>query len=51
MVGVMEQTAAPKVYMRAPQLSLVVPLILFIDLLMVSCCLGTLVGGPWSQNK
>jgi hypothetical protein len=45
----MEQTAAPKVYTSAPQLSLVVPLILFIDLLMVSCCLGTLAGGPWSQ--
>ena len=51
MVGVMEQNAAPKVYMRAPQLSLVVPLILFIDLLMISCCLGALVGGPWAQVK
>jgi hypothetical protein len=45
----MEQSAAPKVYMHDPQISLVVPLILFIDLLMVSCCLETLVGGPRMQ--
>ena len=45
----MEATVSQKTCTPAPQLSLVVPLILLCDLVIVGCCLGILVSLPWAQ--
>jgi hypothetical protein len=50
-VGVMEADIAQRqVETSAPQLSLVVPLILVCDLVIVGCCLGILVSAPWIRT-
>ena len=41
--------AQRQVETSAPQLSLVVPLILLCDLVIVGCCLGILFSTPWMQ--